>query len=171
MPDANRTRNPQLRRLVLYPVELRAHANFYYTFQRTPLGCLPRRLSTGGYLNLDTRCIEIWVDPVSPVSRDSQFTYHSLRSWRELEATGTAYQKNRLKAALKHQKSALVSKYTQELNAKQDRFDRAGISMLSCFNRFAYCLSHIVNTMDFLYIYTSNHDAETRTRLISSQKE
>ena len=24
MPDANRTRNPQLRRLVLYPVELRA---------------------------------------------------------------------------------------------------------------------------------------------------
>ena len=27
-PDANRTRNPQLRRLVLYPVELRAQDDF-----------------------------------------------------------------------------------------------------------------------------------------------
>ena len=75
MPDANRTRNPQLRRLVLYPVELRAQL-------------------------MD-------------------------------------------KPAQKQHNFVLSFKYTQELNAKQDGFDSAGMSMLSHFNCFAYCLMPI----------------------------
>jgi hypothetical protein len=77
------------------------------------------------------------------------------------------------KPAQKQHNFVLSSKYTQELNAKQDGFAIARMSMLfsSGVLPFAFPLSQIVNATDFLYIYTSNHDAETRTRLISSQKE